>query len=318
MRFVVLSLFGAATIAACSAPNLDPASARAEALSTAFANDKTAYDYFIGKGLTNFQAAAIVGNLDQESGVDPTISQSGGGVGRGIAQWSTGGRWDTAPNDNLKDFATQEGKPMTSLDAQLDFIWYELTMFPDYGLAKLQATSNVTDATGVVEDNFEGCVYAQYPECNLPQRVTYAMDVLNAYGNDPAPSGGAGGGAGSNAAGNGGGNVAGNSGSAGVGGSNSGGNGTSAGSGGALTGSSGSASGGSSSSSAGSNNTAGSANAASGSSATSSSDSSNGSSCALSTSSSTHRTSDVSFAFGLAAAMLGLRARRRQSRSATR
>lgn len=30
-----------------------------------FANDKVIYDYFVGKGLTGFQAAGIAGNLDQ-------------------------------------------------------------------------------------------------------------------------------------------------------------------------------------------------------------------------------------------------------------
>ena len=46
------------------------------------------------------QAAGIIGNLDQESGMDPTISQYDGGPGRGIAQWSTGGRWDTDANSH--------------------------------------------------------------------------------------------------------------------------------------------------------------------------------------------------------------------------
>src|SRR5215472_13538310 len=57
-------------------------------------NAQTAYEYFVGQGLTSFQAAGIVGNLEQESNIDPTIKQFGGGPGRGIAQWSAGGRWD--------------------------------------------------------------------------------------------------------------------------------------------------------------------------------------------------------------------------------
>jgi MYXO-CTERM domain-containing protein len=156
-----------------------------EALSTPFANDRPAYDYFVGKGLVNFQGAAVVGNLDQESGVDPTIRQHGGGPGRGLAQWSAGGRWDTTPGDNLVAFAAMRGLPTSSLMVQLDFIWYELETFPEYGLAKLRATTNVTDATAVFEDNFEGCVYANFPVCNLPQRVTFAKNVLAAFGSDP-------------------------------------------------------------------------------------------------------------------------------------
>ena len=56
-------------------------------------NDKIAFDFFLAKGLTPVQSAGIIGNLDQESGMDPTIWQYGGGPGRGIAQWSAGGRW---------------------------------------------------------------------------------------------------------------------------------------------------------------------------------------------------------------------------------
>jgi hypothetical protein len=39
----------------------------------------------------------------------------------------------------------------------------------------------------VFEDDYEGCVYANFPVCNLPQRVTYAKNVLAAYGSDPVP-----------------------------------------------------------------------------------------------------------------------------------
>ena len=42
-----------------------------------------AYDFFVAKGLANFQSAGIVGNLDQESGVNPGSVQYGGGPGRG-------------------------------------------------------------------------------------------------------------------------------------------------------------------------------------------------------------------------------------------
>jgi len=176
-----------ALVAACSSPGADPWATSSAALSTPFANDKPAYDFFAGKGLTSFQAAALVGNLDQESGVNPTISQSGGGPGRGVAQWSKGGRWDTTPGDNLVAYAAMQGMPTSSLITQLGFVWFELQSFPVYGLAGLRATTNVTDATRVVEDHYEGCVYANFPVCNLPQRITYAKSVLAAYGSEPVP-----------------------------------------------------------------------------------------------------------------------------------
>jgi hypothetical protein len=145
-----------------------------------FANDHAAFDYFVAKGLTNFQAAGIVGNLDQESGVNPNSVQSGG-PGRGIAQWSVGGRWDTDSGDNVLAYASQHGQSATSLQLQLDFIWYELTTFSGYGLSPLRATANVTNATIVFETDFEGC-----GTCDQSQRIAYAQAALAAYGAPPA------------------------------------------------------------------------------------------------------------------------------------
>jgi len=300
-------------LGACSAVSGERPDVSAKALGTAFANDETAYLYFLEKGLANFQAAAIVGNLDQESGVDPTISQSGGGVGRGIAQWSTGGRWDTAQGDNLKDFAAQAGKPMTDLGVQLDFIWFELTTFPDdYGLTALRASTNVTDATQIVEDKFEGCVYANYPECALPSRVKFAMDVLNAYGNDPVPGGGGSAGAGGVTSSGGTGGVAGAAtGSAGAGGVTSTGGGTSsAGMPGAASGGTISGSGGAS---AGTPNITGGATGIAGTSTSTPSDrASESSGCAIAEAA---PTKSPECGFGFASALLGLSAfARRKSR----
>jgi hypothetical protein len=151
----------------------------AQAATTAFANDQAAFDFFVMNGLTDFQAAGIVGNLDQESGVDPTIAQYGGGPGRGIAQWSVGGRWDTSANDNVVAYAAQKGEGARTLNLQLEFIWYELTNI-GYGYSQLKATTNVTDATIAFMDKYEIC-----GTCASSQRVTYAKAVLAAYGGTP-------------------------------------------------------------------------------------------------------------------------------------
>ncbi|HEX7603818.1 MAG TPA: phage tail tip lysozyme [Polyangiaceae bacterium] len=142
-------------------------------------NDKAAFDFFVAKGLTNFQSAGIVGNLDQESNVNPTAVQQGG-PGRGIAQWSVGGRWDTGSNDNATAYAAKQNLSVWSLQLQLDFIWYELQTFSGYGLASLKKTTNVTDATVVFQTDFEGC-----GNCQQATRVSYAKAVLGAYGSIP-------------------------------------------------------------------------------------------------------------------------------------
>ncbi|MFT3696770.1 MAG: phage tail tip lysozyme [Kofleriaceae bacterium] len=154
-------------------PELDTSETE-QAATTAFANDKPAFDYFVGKGLTPAQAAGIVGNLDQESGVNPNSVQSGG-PGRGIAQWSVGGRWDTS-NPNVTSYAASQGMSKTSLNLQLDFIWYEFTHV-GYGFNALKATTNVTDATVTFMTDYEIC-----GNCVQTQRINYAKAVLAAYG----------------------------------------------------------------------------------------------------------------------------------------
>jgi hypothetical protein len=166
--FVALGL--AFAMAGCG--DAGPSETTARASEDLFANDVTACNYFVDKGLTTFQAAGIVGNLDQESGVDPSAVQYGGGPGRGIAQWSVGERWDTSGNDNAVWYAGKTGQNVWSLQLQLDFIWYELTSI-GYGYGALKATTNVTDATTVFQDQFEIC-----GTCVSSQRIAYAQAVL--------------------------------------------------------------------------------------------------------------------------------------------
>jgi hypothetical protein len=160
---------------ACSTPPTDTVAQSTAALSPS-ANDATAFFFFVGKGLTPIQAAGIVGNLDQESQVDPGAVQAGG-PGRGIAQWSVGGRWDTDANDNVVWYAGTQGESSSSLNLQLEFVWYELQTFSSYGLAALQASTNVTDATVAFETDFEGC-----GTCDQSTRISYAEAALAAYG----------------------------------------------------------------------------------------------------------------------------------------
>jgi Phage tail lysozyme len=153
--------------------NEDSASAD-DALSAA---QKTAYEFFVAKGLKGFQSAAIVGNLIQESSVIPTAVEYGGGPGRGIAQWSAGGRWDSDGGDNVKWYAKKKGESAYSLKLQLEFIWYELQTFSGYGLSKLKASSTISQATIDFEERFEGC-----GTCDQSNRIAYAKQVLKAYG----------------------------------------------------------------------------------------------------------------------------------------
>lgn len=146
------------------------------ALAASSANEKTAFNFFVAKGLTKKQSAGIVGNLIQESGVDPTAAQSGG-AGRGIAQWSTGGRWDSYSKDNAVWYTNSIlGASRWNLTAQLKFVWYELTTYSYYGLAAIKSSTTINGAVVAFQNKFEGC-----GTCLQSKREAYALQVYNAY-----------------------------------------------------------------------------------------------------------------------------------------
>jgi len=186
MKLISLLLFAAVTTTMFGCATDDPSdtgdedtSMSEQALSS---SEQTAFNFFVSKGLTKAQAAGIVGNLIQESNVIATAKQYGGGPGRGIAQWSVGGRWDHG-TDSVAHYASAHGLSEWALNTQLQFIWYELTTY-GYGYSSLKAATNVTDATIAFEDKYEIC-----GNCQQASRISYAKQVLAANG------GGSGGGA---------------------------------------------------------------------------------------------------------------------------
>lgn len=165
-----------ASAPAVSASGMSPRSAQMVA-AIVRSNEQAAFDYFVARGLTKRQAAGIVGNLDQESGMDPTIQQSGGGAGRGIAQWSVGGRWDTYSGDNEVHYTNVTlGVGRYDLTGQLKFVWYELSHFSYYGLAQVKAATTIDGAVVAFQDHFEGC-----GTCNTTARKAFAHDAYNRY-----------------------------------------------------------------------------------------------------------------------------------------
>lgn len=119
-------------------------------------SEHRAFNFFVNEGLTKVQSAGVIGNLMQESSVNPKAIQPGG-PGRGIAQWSVGGRWDTSRNDNVTALAARHNESRWALDTQLKLIWYELTTFSGYGLSSLRGTRSVTAAVKAFQDRFEIC-----------------------------------------------------------------------------------------------------------------------------------------------------------------
>lgn len=83
-------------------------------------NGAYAYQWLLDRGYAPHQAAAVVGNLAQESGVRPDGVVGDNGTAFGVAQW----RGDRLAN--LQRFAQQNGQDWRSLDAQLGFLDHEL------------------------------------------------------------------------------------------------------------------------------------------------------------------------------------------------
>lgn len=127
----------------------------------------TILNYFTGKGLSLAAATGIAGNLYQESGLKPNIIQGGAtapdsytpvnGTGFGIAQWTF-----TSRQQPLVVFAAAQGKNITDLSMQLDYLWqelssgYYLTVLQDLNSIKSTSTFNSTSAPMAAAIVFHG------------------------------------------------------------------------------------------------------------------------------------------------------------------
>ena len=141
-------------------------------------NAEKVFNYLIGYGFTEQAAAGVIGNLMQESGVNPQSKQLGGGPGRGIMQWGTGpgsgGRWDA-----LVSWAASSGKDPWKLDTQVEWMMKEMR---SYGtLNRLKGVTDVKKAVQIFEREMEK---AGTP--NYPRRYQYAADALSSFGGGKA------------------------------------------------------------------------------------------------------------------------------------
>ncbi len=112
------------------------------------------WDILIAEGFSQEAAAGILGNLQQESNIDPTLLQSGG-PGTGLAQWSRGGRWDSGSN-SLLAFAGSRGLDPWSAVTQTRFMIYEMdSVIGSFDLPTFQKSKDIVEATVYFHDVFE-------------------------------------------------------------------------------------------------------------------------------------------------------------------
>ena len=106
--------------------------------------------WLIGQGLSEAGAAGVMGNLNQESTLDPSLEESGG-TGIGLVQWSFGRA------DALRNFAQSKGKPWQDLNTQLEFLLSEINSDSTWSSMwqQLKTIQDVDAATALFHDTFE-------------------------------------------------------------------------------------------------------------------------------------------------------------------
>lgn len=150
-------------------------------------NKEIAFNFFLTKKLSGEQAAGVIGNLEQESSTLDPEALNPVGPHKGIAQWDTG-RWA-----NLLKFAEGNSKDPLTLEAQLGFLWFEITGEPPTAgvtganrpiLDVLKKAKSIEKATKVFFDDFEGA-----RDSSLPARIENAKTAFSEYGqNRPGTS----------------------------------------------------------------------------------------------------------------------------------
>lgn len=126
------------------------------------------WNFFKAEGFTDEATAGILGNMQRESGVDPTCIQSNGkGPAAGIVQWESWskkeGRWK-----GMADYASSKGKDWTDLQCQLEYIlcgsgeladslktYSKQNCGEEFDLDKFKKLTDVDRATEVFEHCFE-------------------------------------------------------------------------------------------------------------------------------------------------------------------
>ena len=158
-------------------------------------NAEKIFNGLVAQGYSDAAAAAVVGNLYQEAGVDAAgdiklHSENADGSSIGIAQW-TGGR-----KEAFLAFAEAAGEPWpdTSLEVQLNYMLMELSsnqwmwtsIGSEYGE---QCAMNLAEFKGLDDPEFATRVFcAMYERCHirnaaLPYRTRRAVETYNAFGN---------------------------------------------------------------------------------------------------------------------------------------
>lgn len=138
-------------------------------------NKEKIFRFLLGKGLNAEQAAGVMGNLFEESSLDPAKEQGGRivdenytlipGVGFGLAQWTYPSR-----QQNLTNYQRSSGRTIIDLTMQLEFLWKELSE-DSSALNAVKATTTPEAAAISFHADFEK---SKDNEAQIAERATSA------------------------------------------------------------------------------------------------------------------------------------------------
>lgn len=148
------------------------------------------WNFLRAQGFSAAATAAIMGNIQQESGFDPTIEEIGNAVGFGLCQWSYERR------TNLINWCNNNGYDYSTVEGQLAYLIYELeggdptcvSLMNQMcgGLEGFKQLTDVALATQIFQQCFER---AGIP--NMGNRIDAANEFYNKwkdYEQIPAPT----------------------------------------------------------------------------------------------------------------------------------
>ena len=141
----------------------------------------TIYSYLVAKcGIKSAAACGILGNMMQESGMNPAAQQKGGDYALGLFQWA--GARKTA----LSNYAASKGKSWSDLQTQLEYFMQEINSSSTYKqmIQSMNSSDNPEDCAEVFEKKFE-----RAGKPNMENRKKYARTFYSQFNGSPVGSG---------------------------------------------------------------------------------------------------------------------------------
>jgi hypothetical protein len=153
-------------------------------------NEAIICEFFRDKGVSDIHIAAILGNMYQESHIDPNCVESNG-EGIGLTQLSFGRK------TQFLEYAAFYGTPWTDINIQLNFTWLEfdydansrcggvadyqwIYKTGDYTKEKFDSAKTVEEATTVFCHGFERCNKDESISMLQSVRIPKALEYYNA------------------------------------------------------------------------------------------------------------------------------------------